>query len=48
MLPSQVYELNGMVHSREWSVRTYEEVARTFAKTHPGFIGIKLIYSDHR
>uniref|UniRef100_A0A8D0X6S9 Adenosine deaminase 2 n=1 Tax=Sus scrofa TaxID=9823 RepID=A0A8D0X6S9_PIG len=43
-----VYELNGMVHSREWSVRTYEEVARTFAKTHPGFIGIKLIYSDHR
>ncbi|XP_032329301.1 adenosine deaminase 2 isoform X1 [Camelus dromedarius] len=43
-----VYELNGTVHSLEWSVRTYEEVARAFAEKHPGFIGIKLIYSDHR
>ncbi|MBW02162.1 Adenosine deaminase CECR1, partial [Eschrichtius robustus] len=48
MLPSQVYELNGTVYSPEWSVRLYEEVARNFAKEHPGFIGIKLIYSDHR
>ncbi|XP_025317390.1 adenosine deaminase 2 isoform X2 [Canis lupus baileyi] len=43
-----VYELNGTVHSREWSVRTYREVAYMFAKKHPGFIGIKLIYTDHR
>ncbi|XP_033273295.1 adenosine deaminase 2 isoform X2 [Orcinus orca] len=43
-----VYELNGTVYSPEWSVRLYEEVARNFAKEHPGFIGIKLIYSDHR
>ncbi|XP_024588949.1 adenosine deaminase 2 isoform X3 [Neophocaena asiaeorientalis asiaeorientalis] len=42
-----VYELNGTVYSPEWSVRLYEEVARNFAKEHPGFIGIKLIYSDH-
>ncbi|XP_022432858.1 adenosine deaminase 2 isoform X2 [Delphinapterus leucas] len=45
---AQVYELNGTVYSPEWSVRLYEEVARNFAKEHPGFIGIKLIYSDHR
>ncbi|XP_055976181.1 adenosine deaminase 2 isoform X2 [Sorex fumeus] len=43
-----VYELNGTYHDREWSVRTYEEVAQMFVKEHPGFIGIKIIYSDHR
>ncbi|XP_057558834.1 adenosine deaminase 2 [Hippopotamus amphibius kiboko] len=43
-----VYEMNGTVYGPEWSVRTYEEVARNFAKEHPGFIGIKLIYTDHR
>ncbi|XP_073078877.1 adenosine deaminase 2 isoform X2 [Manis javanica] len=43
-----VYELDGTTHSREWSVRTYSEVACMFVKKHPGFIGIKLIYSDHR
>ncbi|XP_059040320.1 adenosine deaminase 2 isoform X1 [Mustela lutreola] len=43
-----VYELNGTIHNQEWSVRTYREVAYMFAKKHPGFIGIKLIYSDRR
>ncbi|XP_011366094.1 adenosine deaminase 2 [Pteropus vampyrus] len=43
-----VYELNGMIHNQEWSVRTYREVARMFAKEHPGFIGLKIIYSDRR
>uniref|UniRef100_A0A671DSQ7 Uncharacterized protein n=1 Tax=Rhinolophus ferrumequinum TaxID=59479 RepID=A0A671DSQ7_RHIFE len=44
----QVYELNGTIHNQEWSVKTYKEVACMFAKKHPGFIGIKIIYSDHR
>lgn len=43
-----VYELNGTVHDQEWSVRTFEEVAQMFVKEHPGFIGIKIIYSVHR
>ncbi|XP_040318542.1 adenosine deaminase 2 isoform X2 [Herpailurus yagouaroundi] len=43
-----VYELNGTVHSQEWSVKTYREVACMFAEKHPGFIGMKIIYSDHR
>lgn len=43
-----VYELDGTLHDREWAVRTYQDVARTFAKEHPGFVGIKLIFSDHR
>ncbi|KAF5919410.1 hypothetical protein HPG69_009891, partial [Diceros bicornis minor] len=43
-----VYELDGTVHNREWSVKTYKEVAYMFAKKHPAFIGIKIIYSDDR
>ncbi|XP_006862842.1 PREDICTED: adenosine deaminase CECR1 [Chrysochloris asiatica] len=43
-----VYELNGETHDKEWSVRTYKEVAELFAKDHPEFIGLKLIYSDNR
>ncbi|XP_054552552.1 adenosine deaminase 2 isoform X2 [Talpa occidentalis] len=43
-----VYELNGTYHDREWSVRTYKEVASMFMKKHPEFIGIKIIYSEHR
>ncbi|KAG8509057.1 Adenosine deaminase 2 [Galemys pyrenaicus] len=43
-----VYELNGTLHGRAWSVRTYKEVASMFAEKHPGFIGVKIIYSDHR
>ncbi|XP_004710524.1 adenosine deaminase 2 [Echinops telfairi] len=43
-----VYELNGKTHDQEWSVRAYQEVAAQFAKDHPEFMGLKLIYSDHR
>ncbi|XP_058138473.1 adenosine deaminase 2 [Dasypus novemcinctus] len=43
-----VYELDGQVHSKEWSVKTYEEVADEFARDHPGFVGLRIIYTDHR
>ncbi|XP_007935368.1 adenosine deaminase 2 [Orycteropus afer afer] len=43
-----VYELNGKTHDKEWCVKTYKEVADQFAKDHPEFIGLKIIYSDHR
>nr|XP_003828345.2 adenosine deaminase 2 isoform X1 [Pan paniscus] len=43
-----VYELSGEHHDEEWSVKTYQEVAQKFVETHPEFIGIKIIYSDHR
>ncbi|XP_049738085.1 adenosine deaminase 2 [Elephas maximus indicus] len=45
---SQVYELNGETHDEAWSVKTYKEVAEVFAKDHPDFLGLKLIYSDRR
>ncbi|XP_054442667.1 adenosine deaminase 2 [Pteronotus mesoamericanus] len=43
-----VYELDGSTHSQEWVVATYRDVAALFAEKHPGFTGIKIIYSDHR
>lgn len=43
-----VYELNGTTHGPEWVVETYRDVASLFAREHPGFIGMKIIYSDHR
>ncbi|XP_053413702.1 adenosine deaminase 2 isoform X2 [Nycticebus coucang] len=43
-----VYELNGEIHDKEWAVKTYKEVVELFVKTHPEFIGIKIIYTDHR
>ncbi|XP_012506491.1 PREDICTED: adenosine deaminase CECR1 [Propithecus coquereli] len=43
-----VYELNGEIHDKDWSVKTYKDVAQMFVKSHPEFIGIKIIYSDHR
>ncbi|XP_001373731.2 adenosine deaminase 2 isoform X2 [Monodelphis domestica] len=43
-----VYELNGKTHDKEWSLKTYQEVAQKFAKDHPDFIGARIIYSYHR
>ncbi|XP_035140609.1 adenosine deaminase 2 isoform X4 [Callithrix jacchus] len=43
-----VYELSGEQHDIQWSVKGYQEVAEKFVETHPEFIGIKIIYSDHR
>ncbi|XP_037701372.1 adenosine deaminase 2 [Choloepus didactylus] len=43
-----VYEVDGTVHSREWVVETYRSMAYEFAKDHPGFVGMKIIYTDHR
>ncbi|KAM6216221.1 adenosine deaminase 2 [Rhynchocyon petersi] len=43
-----VYELNGKIQDVRWCVKTYKEVAEQFAKSHPNFAGLKLIYSDHR
>ncbi|XP_045056492.2 adenosine deaminase 2 isoform X3 [Desmodus rotundus] len=43
-----VYELDGTTYSQEWMVETYRDVTSLFARKHPGFIGMKIIYSDHR
>ncbi|XP_046315823.1 adenosine deaminase 2 isoform X1 [Marmota monax] len=43
-----VYELNGEIHDQLWVVRAYQEVADKFKRTHPEFMGFRLIFSDYR
>ncbi|XP_067855730.1 adenosine deaminase 2-A [Heptranchias perlo] len=43
-----VYELNGTLHDKEWSIMAYQEVARQFRHDNPDFMGAKVIFSAHR
>ncbi|XP_013397015.1 adenosine deaminase 2 isoform X2 [Lingula anatina] len=44
-LLSEVYELDGTTHDKDWIVETYSEVAEKFVKDFPDFSGAKIIYS---
>ncbi|KAK7099052.1 hypothetical protein V1264_003248 [Littorina saxatilis] len=45
----KLYELNGTVHPREWSLRhAYRPVFREFEENNPDFIGAKLIVTTFR
>ncbi|XP_072915503.1 adenosine deaminase 2-A [Hemitrygon akajei] len=43
-----VYELNGTLHDKEWSIRAYQEVTRQFQHDYPDFMGAKVIFSTPR
>ncbi|XP_041710008.1 adenosine deaminase 2-A-like [Coregonus clupeaformis] len=45
---SRTYELDGSIHDKAWSLRTYQEVTQQFVAEHPGFLGARLIISVHR
>lgn len=47
LLP-ETYELDGSTHDRAWSLRTYQEVTRTFVSEHPDFVGSRVIFTVHR
>ncbi|GCC26618.1 hypothetical protein chiPu_0005036 [Chiloscyllium punctatum] len=43
-----VYELDGTLQNKTWSIMAYHEVARQFKDDHPDFMGTKVIFSVHR
>ncbi|XP_060758831.1 adenosine deaminase 2-A-like isoform X1 [Neoarius graeffei] len=45
---SQIYELDGTIYDREWSIQTYKNVTEQFTLEHPDFIGIRIIVSVNR
>ncbi|CAH1786916.1 unnamed protein product [Owenia fusiformis] len=47
-LLSNVYELNGTIHDKEWVLKAYIDTLHQFMKDHPDFSGSKTIYSNTR
>ncbi|KAL2102684.1 hypothetical protein ACEWY4_001852 [Coilia grayii] len=45
---SRMYELDGSIHDRIWSVKAYQDVSAKFSAEHPDFLGIRIIVSSHR
>ncbi|XP_061920778.1 adenosine deaminase 2-A [Entelurus aequoreus] len=45
---SKAYELDGTIHDKMWTLRTFQEVTKKFVKDHPDFLGVRLIMSVHR
>lgn len=43
-----VYELNGTLHDKEWSILAYQEVTTQFRRDYPDFMGAKVIFSVPR
>ncbi|XP_026534468.1 adenosine deaminase 2 [Notechis scutatus] len=43
-----IYELDGSLHDKFWSVAAVEEVTKQFVNSHPDFVGVKLIYTTLR
>ncbi|XP_013913627.1 PREDICTED: adenosine deaminase CECR1 [Thamnophis sirtalis] len=47
ILPA-IYEANGKVHGKVWSVKVFKKVAAKLKKKYPDFLGLKLIYTTTR
>ncbi|XP_003972880.1 adenosine deaminase 2-A [Takifugu rubripes] len=45
---SKTYELDGTVHEKVWSLKTFREVTKQFMADHPDFLGARIIISVHR
>ncbi|XP_061662996.1 adenosine deaminase 2-A isoform X3 [Syngnathoides biaculeatus] len=44
----QTYELDGTVHDKIWTLRTFRDVTGKFVAEHPDFLGARLIVAVHR
>ncbi|XP_037099536.1 adenosine deaminase 2-A isoform X1 [Syngnathus acus] len=45
---SRTYELDGTVHDKTWTLRTFRNITRKFVADHPDFLGARLIVAVHR
>uniref|UniRef100_A0A3Q3VZN9 adenosine deaminase n=1 Tax=Mola mola TaxID=94237 RepID=A0A3Q3VZN9_MOLML len=42
---SRTYELDGTIHEKVWSLKTFQEVTKRFMSDHPDFLGARIIIS---
>ncbi|XP_029019877.1 adenosine deaminase 2-A isoform X2 [Betta splendens] len=45
---SRTYELDGTIHDKAWTLKTFQEVTKKFTADHPDFLGARVIVSVHR
>uniref|UniRef100_A0A672ZHB8 adenosine deaminase n=2 Tax=Sphaeramia orbicularis TaxID=375764 RepID=A0A672ZHB8_9TELE len=45
---SRTYDLDGTIHDKVWTLKTFQEVTKKFIADHPDFVGTRIIISVHR
>ncbi|XP_056133555.1 adenosine deaminase 2-A [Lampris incognitus] len=45
---SRTYELDGSIHDKVWSLKTFQEATKRFVADHPDFLGARMIITAHR
>ncbi|XP_053271109.1 adenosine deaminase 2-A [Pleuronectes platessa] len=45
---SKTYELDGTVHDKVWTLKTFQQVTKKFVDDHSDFLGARIIISVHR
>uniref|UniRef100_A0A3P8TX10 adenosine deaminase n=1 Tax=Amphiprion percula TaxID=161767 RepID=A0A3P8TX10_AMPPE len=46
-LELRTYELDGTIHDKVWTLKTFQEVTKRFIGDHPDFLGARIIVSVH-
>ncbi|XP_061571196.1 adenosine deaminase 2-A-like [Cololabis saira] len=44
----RTYELDGTIHDRIWTLKTFQQTTQNFIKDHPDFLGVRIIVSVNR
>ncbi|XP_077565581.1 adenosine deaminase 2-A [Stigmatopora nigra] len=45
---ARTYELDGTIHDKIWTLKTFQEVTTKFVADHPDFLGARVIIAVHR